>query len=159
MFGSFFDQGYEDKTNEAGILLVSDSEMLELYLRVLNMMFSDNVFNFVDEEDSHECHHGDGKSDGNNAFRQCQLRFVGIQMLVGILLLIGFQDFCVQAVVGTHLEEDEGGIGEKKDDRGSTTDFQDLVGNVLGRTGQSSAKDGGYNQTHYEALEAVFDEE
>lgn len=70
-------------------------------------MFIDNVFNLVNQEDCHECDHGNSEGNGKNAFRCGELSFVRISVLISIFLLISLQDFSVQSVVGAHLEENE----------------------------------------------------
>lgn len=69
--------------------------MYMLYVRILNMMFLDDVFNLVDEENGHERDHGNGEGNGKNAFRCRELSFVGISVLVSIFFLVSLQDLSV----------------------------------------------------------------
>jgi hypothetical protein len=88
VLGSFFDHGYEDKTNKTVDISMISVSNLDDYLRILDVMLLYDVFDLLDEEDSHEYDHSNSKSNGNNAFGCSQFSFVGISVLVGVLLLV-----------------------------------------------------------------------
>lgn len=95
VLGGFFDDGNQNETNEATLVSMVILGGGGVHLRVLDVVFVDDVFDLVNEEDGHECDHSNSEGNGNNAFRCRELGFVGISVLISIFLLIGLQNFSV----------------------------------------------------------------
>ena len=67
-------------------------------------MESETYLDLLDQEHGHEGHEGDANDHSNDSLGERELRLKKIFVPIDIILLVGFQDILVQAVVRPNLE-------------------------------------------------------
>lgn len=86
-----------------------------------------------DEGNSNEGDQGDGNDQGNDTFRQSELRLDGVLVSITITVLILLENVVVDAVVTSRLEEDIDGVRNDEENRDDARDHERLVFNALYR--------------------------
>jgi hypothetical protein len=67
-------------------------------------MESETYLDLLDQEHGHEGDEGDANNHSDDSLCKCELRLKKIFVPINIILLVGFQDVLVQAVVRSYLE-------------------------------------------------------
>ena len=102
MFGKLFDERNKDETNE----------------RVRDTALYDDDRYFLYQTDSNDGNRSDGCSKGENTLSEGKLVLLhlSVTVTVRVLVFVGFEDGVIDALMGSHLEENIDGVGKNEED-------------------------------------------
>ena len=83
-------------------------------------MESETYLDLLDQEHGHEGHEGDANDHSNDSLGERELRLKKIFVPIDIILLVGFQDILVRAVVRSYLEPQVYAEGYQQDNSRDT---------------------------------------